>query len=1279
MIAEVAGTPTSGRALLPLLAGLLMVLSILLSAPVGSSAPAAVGSLPHAAVVLPPTHSASAPISPGRSAPFVSSFNPPHLTTAIRNAPSLIYTYKNQQELYPQDSQVSLFVNATGNGVPNYANVQVVFVVETTLYDGVYDPTVSDPGYNNPCNGPCDESNAVPYFIANSGRLAADIASNNPYSQVSFAMVDYFATLGTHDDGDGAEYHVDVGTFTPAGSFQSAVVNGFQNPVLGGAWYYGDSDYSDNIGDSSSITALYGALKGSNLAWNPADHHVIVWVGSTAPRDPNYAFNYAGTHSDYNSGMSTTCEPSYNYGGGLTSPNCEQWTTGSNNLASLAKSLGVTIDTIDVASGMTIASSQDYTSSSYGTADSNAINSAGCNLASATGGSWEGPSGVSCSVASTGTGTGNLTCASGSSCFQGQSGTTYSNPPRTWGTNSALGWAIDHISFGPVSVSNVTASSNGQPMFQFTPELNITADPYNPAWSVSCLRNGAPLSGCQQTPTTTSVGAATVYGWGWPASTMDLNDTWTATFNVVATGSPYNVSYPLDACTASGCTGPVGGAGAYSLVDYKNYQGTPTSLSFPPSNIYVVYPGMSVFVSPPYARGLSGFTQLFSVTVGGGQPPYTYQWYVNSVAQSGATGPSFLGTFSSTGTYIVRCLVWDAYGKQASGTSQVTILASSSNLFSLQGTLTNSKTLQGIPGATVGLNGTWGSTLSGSTGGYTLGPIVNGTYTLYVNASGYRPYAGPVTVKGNTWDNLSLTPVPPKSYTVTGYVTSYATGAALPGADVVLSYFGTTMANVTSNAQGAFVLSGILNASYTLSATLSGYNPASLSVVVQGANVTQNISLTTLPPSAYYITGTVTNNATGAAISGALVTLNNSALSNTTNANGVYLLTPVYAGVYTVSVSATGYSSQSKATTVASGPMTVSFQLSPPPPPPTPTFTLQGTVLDQKTLLPVSGATVIVTDSTGKLIATVHASVSGDYAVTGLVNGTYNAKVGAPNYLNASVGFSIVGMSHAQNFYLTPLAGGKVTTYTVQGVLVNCLTGQGVTGATITVVPTLGTTTSGSSGAFGYTQAANGTYSLSASATGHRTAYQNFTVSGSNVQLTVEMDCVTLYQVSGLVEDASSGTGIQYATVTVLNATTPPIPPNTTQSGGSFHFSSPSGHLELKVAAGGYQSAFDNITVRNVALSGVLIYLKPVIPGGSTSPGNTNGWLKPGPYGLYLQVWAPLAGGLATFAIGFLFLKRRHQAAARLGKGPGASPTDPEGATVAQVEGRPPSPPPPQG
>ncbi|MCI4348184.1 MAG: hypothetical protein L3J97_06175, partial [Thermoplasmata archaeon] len=98
------------------------------------------------------------------------------------------------------ETQVTLTAAAPNTGLATWPSVQVAIVVETAVYDGVYDPPTSfDPGTDkcadvSPASSPaCEESNGVPFFVAHAQQIANAIAAANPHSNVSFAMVDYFA------------------------------------------------------------------------------------------------------------------------------------------------------------------------------------------------------------------------------------------------------------------------------------------------------------------------------------------------------------------------------------------------------------------------------------------------------------------------------------------------------------------------------------------------------------------------------------------------------------------------------------------------------------------------------------------------------------------------------------------------------------------------------------------------------------------------------------------------------------------------------------------------------------------------------------------------------------------------------------------------------------------------------------------------------------------------------------------------------------------------------
>lgn len=323
---------------------------------------------------------------------------------------------------------------ASGNS-SNWSAVQVAFLLETTAYDGGYDASAGDPGYDACASAKnsvvvCNESDGMAFFVTRAGQIATAIAAAHPGTKVSFALGDFFATLDKFDDGDGNVFHVDVRNFTPAATFQSAVNHSFRSTVLGIGGTYGDSDLSDNILHSSSITALYGAVGTRAFNWSAKAHHVVVLIGSTAPRAPGYSVNYTVSASDYAGYcgrfcQSPTCEPQYTFAIGVKSPWCEGWAASHNgnandSIAWLARSgplcsraLGgnCTIDTISLYNGVTDPLSKQWPAGRTGggpngtivRADTYRILSSGCSLAAATGGSWDGPMFFTCGNGARGT------------------------------------------------------------------------------------------------------------------------------------------------------------------------------------------------------------------------------------------------------------------------------------------------------------------------------------------------------------------------------------------------------------------------------------------------------------------------------------------------------------------------------------------------------------------------------------------------------------------------------------------------------------------------------------------------------------------------------------------------------------------------------------------------------------------------------------------------------------------------------------------------------------
>ncbi len=519
------------------------------------------------------------------------------------------------------EARVQLSATPLGTGTLSWPAVQVAFVLETTSYDGDYG---TDSSGLDPCAGSyssylpvCEESNAIPFFVDNAASIAVGIQQENPHSAVSFALVDHYdAWSEPWDDQDGPEYNVDIGQFVPASEFGSLVHSTFQQTVLQGGYYNWDQDMDNNILDSSQITALYGAIIGSNLNWTANAHHVIVWIGSTAPRDPSYLENYCVSASAWNQWgqpggcYSQSCEPSYHFSTGA-SPQCEGWVRSQDgnpqdSIAALAHTApacvtsvgGVcTIDLVDLWT-----TSTDPYSEGWPTQFSNRgggpggpmvlqnaarVIQAGCDLAAATGGTWDGPAFASCP--------------------NGQMGTlqyvSHGRIDRPDTANPSLFTALRQIGFGPVSNGLVVAGAHA-PMFVFVPFGNI-AVAAQPRWAVACETEAGFEADCQRAPTVLQLDGVTAYGWNWSTNasrnSLHVGDVWSASFNVMATGPP--VGYvPVDACTLPSCAaaGSRSESGFFTWAHYLQDQNrTETIQSFPVALVDVISPPVGSAPSAP--------------------------------------------------------------------------------------------------------------------------------------------------------------------------------------------------------------------------------------------------------------------------------------------------------------------------------------------------------------------------------------------------------------------------------------------------------------------------------------------------------------------------------------------------------------------------------------------------------------------------------------------------------------------------------------------------------
>lgn len=263
-----------------------------------------------------------------------------------------------------------------------------------------------------------------------------------------------------------------------------------------------------------------------------------------------------------------------------------------------------------------------------------------------------------------------------------------------------------------------------------------------------------------------------------------------------------------------------------------------------------------------------------------------------------------------------------------SGSASVTVVTATTTsaptitLVSGSGTITGivqSSSGTAISGATVGYGG--GSTTTNSSGGYTLTGVPTGTVQLVASASGFQSVSQSVTVNGGATSTANFTLIPVTAGSVTGKVTNISNGAILAGATVTWSG-----GSATTNSSGIYTMTNVTAGSQNITASASGYLPRTSAVTVaSGATVTLNFQLAT----AGKITAKVVTSS-GAAVAGATVTIKGGVIATTvtgsSNTSGLFTTNWIPVGTYTVTVSKSGFATQSKSATVtAGGNTTVTF------------------------------------------------------------------------------------------------------------------------------------------------------------------------------------------------------------------------------------------------------------------------------------------------------------------------------------------------------------------
>jgi hypothetical protein len=404
-------------------------------------------------------------------------------------------------------------------------------------------------------------------------------------------------------------------------------------------------------------------------------------------------------------------------------------------------------------------------------------------------------------------------------------------------------------------------------------------------------------------------------------------------------------------------------------------------------------------------------------------------------------------------------------------------------------------------------------------GAYTIVGLPDGNYTLNAYLEGFTyQHTGNLATNIHGGDSatvsLALSSVPGGSLVVT---VEYGTGTSatlISGAVVTLTPFssttGSSSATVpsaqTTNAQGVATFASVPAGQYYISVSASGYatvTNAGPVTIVSSQQTSYTVNLLQQPST---ITGTVTaagspsttiSNATITLTnaSGTPLSLNGSEITAQTNSNGVYTFNitattlPVGTSVVYLVASAPGYASSLPLPSVGIDPVggqtyTQNFQLG------TET-TLDVLLVDSLTGLGVPNVDVTATGaqtfpataSNSSGLVTFAPAAAGTYTVTPVVS-SYQAA----GYTSASPAIATVtvpsGGVGSVTITLTPSVG------TLTGTVTDAYTGAPISGATVVATnsaasTTTFTATTNSSGIYDIPNVRVGTYTLTASASGH--------------------------------------------------------------------------------------------------------------------------------------------------------------------------------------------------
>ena len=287
-------------------------------------------------------------------------------------------------------------------------------------------------------------------------------------------------------------------------------------------------------------------------------------------------------------------------------------------------------------------------------------------------------------------------------------------------------------------------------------------------------------------------------------------------------------------------------------------------------------------------------------------------------------------------------------------------------------------------------------------------------YTLKVTADEYLPYEAEIGELGEVLTFDAALELAPK--TVTGVVTDAVTSAAIEGASVKFAA-GEKEFTATTDADGKYSVELTPGVAYTMTVEAENYSSYEYEISELGEVLTFDAALTLAPKT---VSGTITDEVTGAAIEGASVTFTagENVYTTSTDAEGKYSveIVDVYPA-YTMTVEAESYDDYENEIGVLADQLTfdAAIRLS--------AKTISGTVTDAVTSAAIEGATVTFT--AGENVYSAVSDADGKYSVEiADVYPAYTMTVEAEGYEPYESGVGVVDATKAYDAALQPVDTG---------------------------------------------------------------------------------------------------------------------------------------------------------------------------------------------------------------------------------------------------------------